>query len=84
MAKARATQHLVEALIPTDTFDPTTVTGAGVTQETIEVLGSFVSPARVTQIAIEVLLSDSQTPLEPPDPCLPSGGGGVRVYGYAG
>jgi len=81
MARARVAQYVVEALIPTDAFNPTTVTGAGVSQLVIEVLGNFPAKARVAQVIIEVLMAESETQTTPPGP---GGSGGVRVFGYAG
>jgi len=82
MARARLSQYIIEALVPTDTFDPTTVTGAGVSQYVIEVLGDFPGSACVTKYLIEVLMTESEAQSDPPAP--PGGSAGVRVFGYAG
>ena len=77
---AHVSQYVIEALVPTDTFSPTTVTGAGVSQELIEVLGTFPGKVRLTQSLIEVLITEAD---------VPQHGGTivsreVRVFGYAG
>ena len=82
MARARVSQYVIEALVPTDAFSPTTPTGAGVSQYLIEVLGDFGGKARVSQYVVEVLMTESETQTTPPEP--PAGEGGVRVFGYAG
>jgi len=76
----QVSQYVVEVLLPTDTFSPTTVTGAGVSQYVVEVLGSFAGRARVSQYVVEVLLTEQDAP--------ESGGtitpGLTYVFGYAG
>jgi hypothetical protein len=85
MARARVSQLVVEALIPSDTYSPTTVTGAGVSQIVVEALIEAVTvPARVSQIVVEALITDSDSQTEPPEPPEPGGDAGVRVFGYAG
>jgi len=76
----RVSQYVVEVLLPTDTFSPTTVTGAGVSQAVVEVLGSFIGPARVSQHVVEVLLTEFDRP-EHGGTITP---GEVYVFGYAG
>jgi hypothetical protein len=84
MARVRVNQYVIEALVPTDAFSPTEVTGAGVSQYLIEVLGDFPGKARVSQYVVEVLMTEDETQSVPPEPCEPGEGGGVRVFGYAG
>lgn len=75
----RVSQDVVEVLIPVITRSPATPTGAGVTQDVVEVLWAPSGAGRVTQHVIEVL-------------CLPeigtgSGGGGFNAmttsFGFA-
>lgn len=80
MARARVSQYIVEALIPTDTFSPTTPTGAGVTQYIVEALVTGPSTARVSQYVVEVLIAEAETQ----SPAPSEGAGGVRVFGFAG
>jgi hypothetical protein len=79
MARARVSQYVVEALIPTDAFDPTTPTGVGVSQYVVEALLASPGRVRVSQYVVEALIADNdqQSP-------APSTGGGVRVWGHAG
>jgi len=56
--RALVTQDLIEALVPLPTASPTTVTGAGVTQDLVEVLMTPATMARVTQDLVEVLMAD--------------------------
>jgi len=81
MARVRLAQHVVEVLVPTDTFSPTTVTGAGISQHVVEVLGSFPGQVRIAEYVVEVLMAEDDTQSPPP---AAGGGGGVRVFGYAG
>jgi len=81
MARARVSQYVVEALIPTDTFSPTSITGCGISQYVIEALITDVNVARVSQYVVEVLLTEDDTQTTP-------GGGGTpaattHTYGYA-
>lgn len=78
--QARVSQHVIEVLLPTDTFSPTTPTGAGISQAVVEVLGSFPGPAHLSQHIVEVLMTET----DPPFGGAPVPGAGVRVYGYAG
>lgn len=55
-----------------------TVTGI-VSQDVLEVLGSFPSQAKVSQCVIEVLMADADTQTTPP---APPGGGGMASFGY--
>jgi hypothetical protein len=75
---ARVSQHVVEVLYP---FTPagayTPGTNALVSQDVIEVLGSFPGQARVAQYVIEVLMADSGT-TPPPTPLA----GGPSSFGY--
>ena len=81
MARVRVSQYVVEALIPTDAFSPTSITGCGVSQYVVEALVTDVNRARVSQYVVEVLITgdDTQT--------TPGGGGGpgavTHTYGYA-
>jgi len=81
MARARVSQYVIEALVPTDTFSPTTVTGCGVSQYVVEALVTDVNRVRVSQHVIEVLMADDDAQTTP-------GGGGTpaattHTYGYA-
>jgi hypothetical protein len=82
VSRARVTQAVIEVLLPTDAFSPTTPTGAGVSQAVMEVLGSFPGSVRVSQAVIEVLMADNDTQSDP-------GGGGedptptTHAFGYA-
>lgn len=80
MARMRLTQHVVEVLVPTGTFSPTTVTGAGISQHAVEVLGSFPGQVRIAEHVVEVLMAESDTQSPPPS----TASAGVRVSGYAG
>ena len=81
MARVRVSQYVVEALVPTDTFNPTSITGCGVSQYVVEALITDVNVARVSQYVIEVLVTEDDTQTAP--------GGGVtpaattHTYGYA-
>jgi len=81
VSRVRVSQLVIEVLLPTDAFSPTTPTGAGVSQLVIEVLGSFPGKARVSQHVIEVLMTEDDTQTDP-------GGSGsptpvTHAYGYA-
>ena len=78
--QARVSQCVVEVLLPTDAFSPTTVTGAGVSQAVVEVLGSFPGPVRVSQLVVEVLMTEFDR-AEHGGTITP---GEVYVFGYAG
>ena len=68
-------QDLLEVLVAAPTRDPTTITGAGVTQHLVEALVKFDSPSvRVTAEAIEVLVR--------PIDVIGDGGGGVVTRGW--
>lgn len=83
MARARLTQHVVEALIPTDTFSPTTPTGAGISQSIVEVLGSFPGKARIALQLVEVLMTEDESQSEAGGcPECPPGGAGTHIYGW--
>ena len=85
MARARVSQHVVEVLVP---FTPVAAYEAGapvtaiVSQDVVEVLGSFPGSVEVSQHVIEVLMTENETQTTPPSPG--EGSGGVRVFGYAG
>lgn len=83
MARAKLSQYVIEALVPTDAFSPTTPTGAGVSQYAIEVLGDFPGVAKVAQYVIEVLFAGSDAVTDPTPPEGP-GTDRVHAYGYAG
>ena len=53
-----------------------------VSQDVVEVLGSFPGSVRVGQFIVEVLLTESETQSPAPEPSTSSGG--VRAYGHAG
>lgn len=77
---ARVSQHVVEVLYPfTVAGAYTPGTNALVSQDVIEVLGSFPGRARVAQYVIEVLMADSGSQTTPPSP---PGGGGQSSFGY--
>jgi hypothetical protein len=85
MARGIVSQHLVEVLLPSATASPTTPTGAGISQHLVEVLGSFPGRARVAQHVIEVLMVEDENQSPAPDEGDPGGGGGgTRIYGWAG
>ena len=85
MASVRVSQFLAEALVPADPFDPTTVTGAGVSQMLCEALVTGPGVARVGQIVVEVLLVEDEDPTEWVDPCEGEpGGASTHMYGWAG
>ncbi|MEO5965230.1 MAG: hypothetical protein ABIR11_07170 [Candidatus Limnocylindrales bacterium] len=75
MARVKLTQHAVEVLVPTATFSPTTVTGAGISQDVVEVLGSFEGKARAAVYFVEVLVAEDGTQTDPP-----TGGGSASVH----
>jgi hypothetical protein len=80
------TQHVVEALVPSITYSPTTVTGAGVTQHVVEALLLRTGGgALVTQHIIEVLVAANAdgTHGDPPD-CGDGGTPTTHSYGHAG
>jgi hypothetical protein len=82
MARARVTQYVVEALVPTDAFSPTTPTGAGVSQYVIEALVGGAGRAMVTQYVVEVLLTESEAQTEPGGGSWPGSTASTRVYGW--
>ena len=51
-----------------------------VSQDVVEVLGSFPGKVEVSQNVVEVLMTESETQTDPPS----AGTGGVRSFGYAG
>ncbi len=55
-ATVKVGQDVIEALVTNVAFDPTTITGAGVSQDVIEVLASLgSSTVKVSQDVVEVL-----------------------------
>jgi len=80
MARARVSQHVVEVLVP---FSVAAAYVAGVpvtaivSQDVVEVLGSFPGKVEVSQYVVEVLMAESEAKSGPPTT-------GVRSFGYAG
>lgn len=56
---ARISQYAVEALYTNPTIDPTTVSGAGVSQDVVEVLCGLSANAMIGQDVVEVLCTAS-------------------------
>jgi hypothetical protein len=81
MARVRVSQYVVEALLPTDTFSPTSITGCGVSQYVVEALVTDVNRARVSQYVVEVLMAEDDTQTPPGDNTVPDVT--THTYGYA-
>ena len=76
---AHAAQMVVEALVNQPTASPTTPTGAGISQMVVGGLFATDEAARISQFVIEGLFRDGEVTTGGP-----GGGGGTRVYGWAG
>jgi len=83
MSRARVSQHGAEVWYDWIAADPTTITGVGVSQHGAEVWYAASEHARVSQYGAEVWYLPSADDTESA-PAPPAGGGGVRVFGYAG
>jgi|WetSurMetagenome_2_1015567.scaffolds.fasta_scaffold130337_1 hypothetical protein len=81
MARTRVSQYVIEALVPTDAFSPSSITGCGVSQYVIEALVSGGERARVGQYVIEVLFTGNDEQTTPPEP--PVGEAATHTWGYA-
>lgn len=64
--RAEVTQAVLEAIIPTVSRSPKTVTGAGVTHVGLEaIIAAGSPPVKATQAVIEVCVLDTSTPGQP-------------------
>ena len=81
----RVSQHSVLALIEYNAPSPTSPAAStvAISQHSVLALVGDNPQAKVSQYMVLALVSDDDGSLDPPDTGT-GGGGGVRVFGYAG